>query len=91
MIDHSDLPKLQSIWLGFYALEGNDRDNNKTINEEPYNYKNTLSMKSNHSLIFTHQSDLPNLTIFIGTCNFKNVGSVILESSFSTFFQFRYP
>ena len=45
-IDDSDLPKLQSIQLGDYALEGDDRDDRKTISNEPYNYKNTLTMRS---------------------------------------------
>ena len=45
-IDCADLPKLQSIQLGISALEGDDRDNRKTISKEPYNYKNTLTMKS---------------------------------------------
>ena len=44
-IDDSDLPKLQSIQLDDYALAGDD-DNRKTINNEPYNYKNTLTMRS---------------------------------------------
>ena len=45
-IDDSDLPKLQSIQLGDYALEGDWRDDRKTISDEPYNYKNTLTMRS---------------------------------------------
>ena len=45
-IDYSDLPKLQSIQLDDYALAGDDDDNRKTINTEPYNYKNTLTMRS---------------------------------------------
>ena len=45
-IDDSDLPKLQSIQLGDGALNGDWRDNRKTISDEPYNYKNTLTMRS---------------------------------------------
>ena len=45
-IDDSDLPKLQSIELGSWALYGDDRDDRKTINTEPFNFKNTLTMRS---------------------------------------------
>ena len=45
-IDDSDLPKLQSIQLGWSALQGDGRDDRKTISTEPYNYKNTLTMRS---------------------------------------------
>ena len=45
-IDDSDLPKLQSIQLAIGALLGDDRDDRKTINTEPFNYKNTLTMRS---------------------------------------------
>ena len=45
-IDDSDLPKLQSILLGSYALEGDGRDDRKTICDYPYKYKNTLTMRS---------------------------------------------
>ena len=45
-IDDSDLPKLQSIQLGTWALDGDWRDDQKTISDEPYNYKNTLTMRS---------------------------------------------
>ena len=45
-IDDSDLPILQSIELGEYALYGDGRDDRKTISNEPYNYKNTLTMRS---------------------------------------------
>ena len=43
-IDDSDLPKLQSIQLGDFALDG-DADR-KTISTIPYKYKNTLTMRS---------------------------------------------
>ena len=45
-IDDSDLPKLQSIQLGRWALDGDGRDDRTTISKEPYNYKNTLTMRS---------------------------------------------
>ena len=45
-IDYSDLPKLQSIQLGFGALDGDYRADRKTISDKPYNYKNTLTMRS---------------------------------------------
>ena len=44
--DDSDLPKLQSIELGCGALDGDKRDDRKTINNDPYNYKNTMTMRS---------------------------------------------
>ena len=45
-IDDSDLPKLQSIQLGRGVLQGDGGNGRKTISNEPYNYKNTLTMKS---------------------------------------------
>ena len=45
-IDDSDLPKLQSIRLYNSALNGNYRDDRKTISDKPYNYKNTMIMRS---------------------------------------------
>ena len=45
-IDDSDLPKLQSIQLNGYALYGDGGDDRKTISSEPYNFKNTLTMRS---------------------------------------------
>ena len=44
--DDSDLPKLQSIQLGSFALNGDNRDGRKTVRYSPYNYKNTLTMRS---------------------------------------------
>ena len=44
--DDSDLPKLLSIQLGWNALKGDYRDDRTTISDEPYNYKNTLTMRS---------------------------------------------
>ena len=45
-IDDSDLPKLQSIQLGEWALWGDPRDDRQTISDEPFNFKNTLTMRS---------------------------------------------
>ena len=45
-IDDSDLPKLQSIQLGYYALAGDDDDDRWMISDAPYNFKNTLTMRS---------------------------------------------
>ena len=45
-IDDSDLPKLQSIQLDEEALQGDGRDDRKTIIRLPFNYKNTLTMRS---------------------------------------------
>lgn len=50
MID-PDLPKLQSIVLDANALEGDFSDDRKEIPVEPYNYKNTLTLKSAFSLL----------------------------------------
>ena len=44
--DDSDLPKLQSIQLDRHALRGDDDADRKTIRYEPYNFKNTLTMRS---------------------------------------------
>ena len=42
-----DLPKLHTIsFNGYYALEGDDRDNRKTIINGHESYDNTLIMKS---------------------------------------------
>ena len=45
-IDDSDLPKLQSIQLGDCALSGDGHDDRETISKAPYNWKNTLTMRS---------------------------------------------
>ena len=50
-IDDSDLPKLQSIELATGALDGDDRDDRKTISNEPYNFKNTLTMRSENERV----------------------------------------
>ena len=45
-IDDLDLPLLHSIQLGRWALEGDGRADRRTISNIPYNYKNTLTMRS---------------------------------------------
>ena len=40
------MPKLQSILLDSWALDGDGSDDRETISDEPYNYKNTLTMRS---------------------------------------------
>ena len=80
-IDDSDLPKLQSIQLGEYALRGDYRIDRKTISDLPYNYKNTLTMRSEIEWK-DEWIDLPSLTTIKGSeDSFRCVGSVILESS----------
>ena len=44
-INDSDLPKLQSIQLDWFALYG-DVYNKRTISDGPFYYKNTLTMRS---------------------------------------------
>ena len=44
--DDSDLPKLQSIRLARGALHGDNGDDRTTISNPPYNYKNTMTMRS---------------------------------------------
>ena len=79
-IDDSDLPKLQSIQLGRWALQGDGRDDRKTINNSPFNYKNTLTLRSKNEWN-DEWRDLPSLTQFKGDgLNFEFIGSVILES-----------
>ena len=90
-IDDSDLPKLQSIQLASSALQGDDSDDRKTISTEPYNYNNTLTMRSEIEWI-DEWIDLPSLTTFKGEWwNFWFIGSVILESSDLVIDWTRYP
>ena len=86
-----DLPKLKSIEMGAQALWIDGRDGQRTIKYKPYNYKNTLTMRSEWSV--THIIvDLPSLTIFKGKkYNFEFIGSVILDSVVSFSLRIRYP
>lgn len=48
IIQSLDLPSLQSITMKQCAFEGDDNANRKSLLIEPYNYKNSLTMKSNN-------------------------------------------
>ena len=41
-----DLPNLLSIELEEYALQGDYRKNRRSLDLQPFNFKNTLKMKS---------------------------------------------
>lgn len=45
--DYQDLLKLQSIELEYSACRGDSDSSRTTMKNKPYNYKNTLTMKSN--------------------------------------------
>ena len=80
-IDDPDLPELQTIQLGEQALCGDSRDERKAIEEKPFNYKNTLTMRSENE-IKNECLDLPSLNRIKGDLeNFRHIGSVILEST----------
>ena len=84
------MSKLQSIQLGQYALYGDDDADRTTIDEKPYNYKNTLTMRSNVDRV-NEWIDLPSLTSFSGNGNFYAIGSVTLESTHLAIDKPRYP
>ena len=74
------MPSLQSIQLENNALQGDDREERKTISDKPFNYKNTLTMRSEREQN-DECSDLPSLTEFSGRNNiFQIIGVVTLES-----------
>ena len=74
------MPKLQFIRLDKSALEGDGGADRETISYEPYNYNNTLTMRSEIEWV-DERIDLPSLTEFKGNdFNFYSIGSVILES-----------
>ena len=80
-IDYLDLATLQSIQLSYGTLQGDYRDDRKTISEAPYNYKNTMIMRSEIEWV-NEWIDLPSLREFKGiNGNFYAIGSVILEST----------
>ena len=86
-----DLPKLQSIIIGKNTLDGDGGDDRKTISEAPFNYKNTLTMRSEIEYV-DEWIDLPSLTEFNGNdYNFGCIGSVILESMDLVLDWCRYP
>lgn len=76
-----DLPQLNSIELGSGAFNGDSRPNRKSIDTTPYNYKNTLIMRSEIAKK-GEWIDLPSLTLIKGILlHFYAIGSVILEST----------
>lgn len=46
MTDNPDLSKLQSIELEYSACRGDSDSSRTTMKNKPYNYKNTLTMRS---------------------------------------------
>ena len=44
--DHADLNQLRSINLGVGALAGDGNESQKLVQSEPFNYNNTLLMRS---------------------------------------------
>ena len=79
--DDLDLPQLHSIELDYCALRGDERDEQKALKEKPYNYKNTLIMKSGCGMIGLWHV-LRTLSTFKSyRYNFQFVGSVALEST----------
>ena len=83
-----DLPLLQLVKLGYSAFRGDS--NRKTINEYPYNYNNTMIMKSD-GIWQNVYLDIPSLISFVGGSeNYHYFGSVVLESVFSLALLSRY-
>ena len=75
-----DLPRLQFIQLGNYALDGDVRSDRKGIPREPFNWTNTLTVRSNHWVVHAFL-DLPSLTSLQGIdYHIRYFGSVTLES-----------
>ena len=77
-----DLPLLQSVKLVDDAFRGDS--NRKTTNEYPFNYNNTMIMKSD-DICETWITDLPSLISFVGrgSENYRFFGSVVIESTIS--------
>ena len=81
---HLDLPNLQSISLEWGAFQGNPRDEYKTIPQEPFNYRQSLTMegRTNRNQI-TNILDLPLLReMKLTAFNFFLIGKVVLKSTF---------
>ena len=81
---HLDLPNLQSISLEWGAFRGNPGDEYKTIPQEPFNYRQSLTMegRTNRNQI-TNILDLPLLQeMKLAPANFKLAGKVVLKSTF---------
>ena len=81
---HLDLPNLQSISLERVAFQGNPGDEYKTIPEEPYNYRNSLTMEGRaYRNQMTNIPDLPLLReMKLSYCSFHLTGKVVLKSTF---------
>lgn len=78
--DHTDLNQLRSINLGVGALAGDGNESQKLVQSEPFNYNNTLLMRSRIDCD-NQWWDLPALTSFTGTgFNCLYIGSVVVES-----------
>lgn len=67
--------------LDSHAFQGDSSADRKSISVMPYNYKNTLTMKSRSACI-CKQVDLPKLTTFSLAfgANFEYMGTVTIES-----------
>ena len=73
--DDLDLPQLHPIELDYCALRGDERGEQKALEEKPYNYKCGCS-------VIGVMTDIPSLTSFRSyQCSFQFVGSVMLEST----------
>lgn len=48
-MNNADLPRLQALEIHANALSGNSSDEQKSFFVPPYNFKNTLTMRSNQS------------------------------------------
>lgn len=80
MTNYIELPMLESITLNNGALAGDNADERKAIDEEPFDYMNTLLMRS-YSCISLLYADLPSLVSFKGeNHHFNYIGTVVLES-----------
>lgn len=76
------MPALESIELAGSAMAGDWRDDRKTSQRSPFNWKNKLVMRSWNVRGGGESIDLPSLASFKGsTYNFENIGPVVLESS----------
>ena len=84
------MPSLLSIHLDNYALDGDVRSDRKGIPSEPFNWKNTLPVRSNHCVVYTFV-DLPSLISFYGNdYHIRYFGSVTLEGVFSLMVRHRH-
>ena len=76
----TDLPLLQTITLGNWALNGDSRDNQRMCFRRPYHYKNVLVMRSCDAYL-KYPIDLPVLGCMRGkTFNFCYMGMMTFQS-----------